>query len=391
MLLIVCGADDSVTLGWKLARVRARDLERSAPNMIRSQPHVRLDCVQLLRAVAALAVVTHHIRLFGNGAWGVDLFFVISGFIMCYVTEDSGRRFFAKRIIRVVPLYWSGTLAVYCVALVFPSLLDHTTADFADLIKSLFFIPFKKGQNTVPVLFLGWTLNYEMLFYLLFSLSMALSHKRRAVVASALLIAIAAAGQWLPYHSVPFRFFSRPIILEFAFGMICYELFTGNPGHRMQNRPVASRVLWTLAGGIFIACMPLATVFAPFEDPVIRSGLLAALSFYCVLYGLSGVKLPWSVVIIGDASYSLYLFHPYVIQLFTKMSGAFSGTGALAYFMAAVVIFLCCILSVISYKFLERPITEFLRKRFVDRSAPSDAPGAPLHSIDAAQCPASEK
>jgi exopolysaccharide production protein ExoZ len=359
--------------------------------MIRSQPHARLDCVQLLRAVAAVAVVTHHIRLFANGAWGVDLFFVISGFIMCYVTEDSGRRFFAKRIIRVVPLYWGGTLAVFCIALAFPSLLEHTTADFVDLLKSLFFIPFKKGHNTVPVLFLGWTLNYEMLFYLLFSLSMALSHQRRAVVASALLIAIVVAGQWVPDHSVPLRFFTRPIILEFAFGMICYELFIGTAGHRMRSRTVVSRALWTLAGGIFIACMPLATIFAPFEDPVIRWGVLAALSFYCVLYGLSGVRLPLGVVIIGDASYSLYLFHPYVIQLFTKMSGAFLGTGPAAYFMAAVVIFLCCALSVISYKYLERPITEFLRKRFVDPPAPSHAPGARLQSIDATQCPASEK
>jgi exopolysaccharide production protein ExoZ len=359
--------------------------------MIRSQPHARLDCVQLLRAFAAVAVVTHHIRLFGNGAWGVDLFFVISGFIMCYVTEDSGRRFFAKRIIRVVPLYWAGTLAVFCVALVFPSLLDHTTADFVDLLKSLFFIPFKKGHNTVPVLFLGWTLNYEMLFYLIFSLSMAVSHKRRATVASVLLIAMVVAGQWVPDHPVPLKFFTRPIILEFAFGMICYELFIGTPVQRVQNRSLASRLLWTLAGAVFITCMPLATIFAPFEDPVIRWGVLAALSFYCVLYGLSGVKLPPALVIIGDASYSLYLFHPYVIQLFTKMSGAFSGSGPVAYFMAVLVIILCCVLSVISYKYLERPITEFLRKRFVDRSALSGAPGVRLHSIDTTQCPASEK
>ncbi len=350
--------------------------------MIRSQPHAHLDCVQLLRAVAAVAVVTHHIRLFGNGAWGVDLFFVISGFIMCYVTENSGRSFFAKRIIRVVPLYWAGTLAVFCIALVYPSLLDHTTADFVDLLKSLFFIPFKKGHLTVPVLFLGWTLNYEMFFYLIFSLSMAVNHKRRAVVASVLLVAIVFAGQWVPDHPVPFRFFSRPIILEFAFGMICYELFTSTARHRMRNRSIASRLLWTLAGAIFIVCMLLATNFSPFEEPVIQWGVFAALSFYCVLCGLSGVILPVWVVAIGDASYSLYLFHTFVIQLFTKFTGAFSGTGALAYFMAVMVIVLCCVMSVLSYKYLERPLTEFLRRRFVDRAVATDA---------GVQCPASEK
>jgi peptidoglycan/LPS O-acetylase OafA/YrhL len=173
--------------------------------------------------------------------------------------------------------------------------------------------------------------------------------------------------------------------------MICYELFVGSAVHRMRNRTNASRLLWTLAGAIFIACMPLATIFVPFEDPVLRWGILAALSFYCVLYGLSGIKLPAGVVIVGDASYSLYLFHPYVIQLFTKMSGAFSGSGVLAYFMAVLVIVLCCVLSVISYKYLERPITEYLRKRFIDRPALCDAPAVRLHSIDTTQCPASEK
>jgi exopolysaccharide production protein ExoZ len=391
MLLIARRFDDSVTHGGKFAVACVYGLKRSSVNMIRSESHVRLDCVQLLRAVAAVAVVTHHIRLFGNGAWGVDLFFVISGFIMCYVTEDSGRHFFAKRIIRIVPLYWGGTLAVFCVALFFPSLLDHTTADFVDLLKSLFFIPFKKGHNTVPVLFLGWTLNYEMFFYVVFSLSMALNHKRRAVIAIALLTAITVAGQWVPGHPVPLRFFTRPIILEFAFGMICYELFTATAEQRMRNRSGASRLLWTLAGAIFIACMPLATVISPFEEPVLRWGGLAALSFYCILHGLSGVKLPRGIVVVGDASYSLYLFHPYVIQLFTKMSGALSGTGPAAYCMAVLVILLCCVLSVISYEYLERPITEFLRKRFLGGPAPSDAPAGHIHSVAATRCPASEK
>ena len=336
----------------------------------------RLDSVQMLRAVAAVAVVTHHISLFANGQWGVDLFFVISGFIMCYVTADSGRHFFTRRIIRVVPLYWAGTLAVFCVALLWPQLLHNTTAKITELVESLFFIPFKKGDKINPVLFLGWILNYEMFFYLLFAASMAVTHRYRALVCSLLLIAIAGIGQLVHFGPVPLRFWSRPIILEFAFGMACYTLLMRTAIGGAQVRTVASRVIWTAAGALFLACMPFATYLAASQDPPIRWGILAALAFYCIVYGLWGVRLPRVPVLIGDASYSLYLFHPYVIQIFTKILGAFEGRGVYAYCMALLVIVSCCALAVLSYQYLEKPASELLRRRFVDRGprAPATLP-----------------
>jgi peptidoglycan/LPS O-acetylase OafA/YrhL len=344
-----------------------------------SSARVRLDSVQMLRAIAAVAVVTHHISLFANGQWGVDLFFVISGFIMCYVTADSGRRFFAKRIIRVVPLYWAGTLAVFCVALVWPQMLHNTTASIPDLVKSMLFIPFKKGDRINPVLFLGWTLNYEMLFYLLFAASMSVSHRYRALVCSALLLAVAVLGQLVHFDSVPLRFWSRPIILEFAFGMACYTLLMRTAVGGSRSRTPAARAAWTVAGGLFLACLPVATHLAASQDPPVRWGILAALGFYCIVYGLWGVKLPRAPVLLGDASYSLYLFHPYLIQIFTKILGAFEGRGLYAYCMTLVVILLCCGIAVVSYQYLEKPASEFLRRRFVDRP-PRALPPLPARS-----------
>jgi exopolysaccharide production protein ExoZ len=342
------------------------DAASDAADRVRELPAMRLDSVQMLRALAALAVFTHHIRMLANGAWGVDLFFVISGFIMCYVTERSGEHFFAKRLIRVVPLYWAGTIAVFCVALAMPDMLKNTTANLVDLAKSLAFIPFRKGTETTPVLFLGWTLNYEMFFYLIFALSMAASHKYRAVISAALLIVIVMLGQSLPIESVPLRFFSRPIILEFAYGMLCYALLMRSPMRASARRPVATRLPWMVAGALLIACMPLATLWSVRWDESIRWGIPAALAFYCVVYGLYGVRLPRGVVIIGDASYSLYLFHPYVIQIFTK-AGAFSGGGALAYTMAAVAMGLCIGLSILSLNHLEKPTSDYLRRHIIDR------------------------
>lgn len=330
-----------------------------------SQVKERMDCVQLLRGVAAVAVVTHHIPLFRNGAWGVDLFFIISGFIMCYVTEESGRGFLTKRIIRVVPLYWAGTIGAFCVALVAPQFLNNTTANGVHLLKSILFIPFLKGREVQPVLFLGWTLNYEMFFYGLFALSMALSHKYRALIASVLLLVVVAIGYVVTFEALPLRFFTRPIILEFVLGMLCYGLFRKTMTIRAQERSATVRTVWSVLGVALIACMPLATVLAPDENRVIVWGIPAALAFIFVVQGLSGVRLPRSLVLIGDASYSLYLFHPYLIHALGKFFPALYVRNAQGYLMACMALLLCCGLAVLSYWYVERPVTEALRRRFV--------------------------
>ena len=99
----------------------------------------KIDNIQVLRFLAAFSVMMVHLPIFGFGSWGVDIFFVISGFIMMYVTEFNERNFLIKRIIRIVPLYWILTLGVFSVAFFFPDLLNNTTASLDHLIKSLFY------------------------------------------------------------------------------------------------------------------------------------------------------------------------------------------------------------------------------------------------------------
>jgi peptidoglycan/LPS O-acetylase OafA/YrhL len=128
----------------------------------------KIEVIQVLRFLAAFSVMMVHLPVIGFGIWGVDIFFVISGFIMMYVTENNQKNFLVKRIIRIVPLYWILTLGVFSIAIFYPDLLNNTTANFEHLIKSLFFIPFdKNGSGHFPILFLGWTLNFEVIFYIL--------------------------------------------------------------------------------------------------------------------------------------------------------------------------------------------------------------------------------
>jgi len=333
----------------------------------------RLDSVQLLRAIAAIDIVVFHTPFYALiGSWGVTLFFVISGFIVCYVTETTGVHFMQKRILRIVPLYWAGTLCVFGIALAMPSLVQNTTTDVGSLLKSLAFIPFYKGQIIQPVLFLGWTLNFEMFFYLLFAISVRLSHRYRAVICSVLIIGIVVAGQLFSVDVVVWRFFTQPIILDFILGMFCFTVLKAAGFGRSHRRRFASKVAFTGLGTAFLVSMPLsigqgsgATNLTPGVAGGIELGILSALALCSFVYGLSGVVLPRPVVLIGDASYSLYLFHPYVIQLFGKVFRAFDSDTTAAHLSGLLAIVLCCVLAVLLYRYVERPVTRYLRRRLL--------------------------
>src|SRR5262245_34357477 len=191
-----------------------------------SAAHERLDSVQALRAIAAVVVVCNHIPAIQNGAYGVDLFFVISGFIVCHVAAADPGRFMAKRLIRVLPVYWLCTIALFALAGFAPQLMGATRADWTELAKSLFFVPYLKGSGHVyPLLYLGWTLNYEMMFYLLFALSLVVAPKRPQWVAVPLLLGLFALGQLVTFDSVPLRFWTGPIVIEFVFGIAAYGIW----------------------------------------------------------------------------------------------------------------------------------------------------------------------
>jgi peptidoglycan/LPS O-acetylase OafA/YrhL len=177
--------------------------------------------VQALRGLAALLVVFVHldnlllaIGLSTFGGAGVDIFFVISGFIMVYTTADrhvTPWSFMADRIARIVPIYWLITLAVFCIALVSPMLLQATRADWNELVKSLFFIPFTKADGVVaPMFYVGWTLNYEMFFYLLFALGLAFpSNRAGAVAVICCLVCLVGAGLVGQPQNVFGKFYSK--------------------------------------------------------------------------------------------------------------------------------------------------------------------------------------
>ncbi len=198
---------------------------------------LHFDSIQALRGLAALFVVFQHIRFLNFGAFGVDIFFCISGFMIMFTTEKSTKYFFRKRLIRILPLYYLMTLVTYLSLLLFPSMFQQTRHNLSYLVKSLLFIPFDIGGGIIqPLVRIGWTINCEMLFYLLFFIAFHISMKYRGLICSAFLAVLVGAVQifaplissWQSpiggLLSPVLIFYGDPVMLEFIFGILAYYL-----------------------------------------------------------------------------------------------------------------------------------------------------------------------
>ena len=121
-----------------------------------------------------------------------------------------------------MPIYYLLTFAVFSIALITPGLLAATKSDTFQLVKSLLFIPFYKSNGAIqPILFVGWTLNYEMLFYVLFAIGLLFkSYENGFKFVLCILTTLTVAGAITSYENVFLRFYTSPMMMEFAFGML---------------------------------------------------------------------------------------------------------------------------------------------------------------------------
>lgn len=323
-----------------------------------------LESIQALRAIAATSVILVHIPFIGKGAFGVDIFFVISGFIICYISSLNSESFLLKRVFRIVPLYWLGTFGVFLLALVVPALLNATTANLPNLAKSLFLVPYRREDGAVfPVLFLGWTLEYEMLFYLVFGLALAFFKRWASLAASLLLIVVAVAGRlFQPSSTIP-RFYSNPIILEFVLGMAVFAIWK-------RYRSSFTRLPVAAALAVSVCCytyLYLVESYVGRNSRLFLQGLPSVVIVLCLLALESRIRFPKWLLVVGDASYSLYLFHPYLIQLVDKKIVALSVLTPISLVVSAGAILACFLLAIVSFRMVERPSNEFLRRHFIKR------------------------
>jgi exopolysaccharide production protein ExoZ len=336
-----------------------------------------LPNIQLLRAVAAYLVVFVHLSellpetpittfLHDKGYSGVDLFFVISGFIMVYSTSRkkiSASQFLLNRITRIIPLYYSTTLIVFGIAITFPLIFQNTSPDFYALLKSLTFVPFEKSPGRIyPLYYLGWTLNYEMFFYMIFALSLSFWYEMRVVLCATVILGLVLVGRYIgdPSNVISY-FYSQPIMLDFSLGMIL-ALLRDQISAAMRGSPVLPWL--TLSFGIvtLLTASSLLTIAPPFYAPptntFVTFGLPAALIAMAAI-GLHDVKTrgqPWQFFQeIGDASYSIYLSHFFIVGALTAFANHIHLPTTLRIILALITIPLTAIVGICLFHFFERP------------------------------------
>jgi len=330
-----------------------------------------------LRAFAALCVVYFHITSDAGlnlpiniGTRGVDIFFVISGFIITYVSTKNSEQFFARRLIRIVPFYWAATLGVFAIAVVFPNLFHNTRADVVQLLCSLFFLPRETTYaGLFPTLILGWSLNYEMYFYALFALSLKLSKTAAPIICSLLITAVLVVIDLVGTSNPSINFYARPIVFEFVLGVAAFYLFTWIC---QQAWATANRTLGisTLVGVMLISCVVLAVGehYKGFGAPrEVAAGIPAffLVTSAILLERLYGLLIKNRIVyLIGESSYILYLIHPYVV--YGVLRTMFRDTSQLGgWTIAALIVLLLAVSSAVAvaiHLIFERPVMDYLRR-----------------------------
>ena len=339
----------------------------------------KLNNIQVLRAFAAGAVVVFHtgftfpyMRPFGS--FGVDVFFVISGYIMARILDPANGSgsdfFFRRRVLRIVPPYWFFTILLYLAALRVPQLMGSTRADAVDLFKSLFFIPFTKGSGLIqPLLFVGWSLNYEMFFYVALAIGLLFSKRRGVWIGGGLVLAVMLACMPLAAQSVLARFYSRDISLEFLLGILSYYLCRAIPSNKARGLRWPALVVCLASAALLIATQAIFPLDS-FPFNVSRVLTLGTFSFLLVTAASLLSQGDWDthaawLVLIGDASYILYLIHPYCEYSLDRILAPHlhwlkrdTATGALAGVTFSILV------AVLLHFYGERPMVRFLNRNF---------------------------
>lgn len=364
--------------------------------------------IQGMRAIAALIVVSAHIlqniapmgthwaRTFFSvvGGTGVDIFFVISGFIIYHVMRRSidgmdrvgkGRAvytFAMRRFIRIYPLYWI-VFGTSCLVMTWaPPTAPPPHEPLFQLLALIGNLPNFR-------VYVAWTLTFEVYFYAVVALSLLL-FARRAMVGLTIWFAMVGGatvvGLWLPLGK-PLDFMLSPIVLEFLLG-IAVAVLVDRGFHRFHGALLVGAFIWMAIGLVFL--WPslfelnmahwgrLVATTRSFAFHVAGGGIPAAI----FIYGLVVLEIrkrwimPRVLQYLGNASYSIYLWHAVVFtaaaEVFVRLGwvGVVSSTELIA-LMVVIALGMALGIALLSYHFLEKPLLRLLGQWFLGQGVSS--------------------
>jgi exopolysaccharide production protein ExoZ len=382
--------------------------------------------IQFLRAFAAIAVVLYHTdyRFPSNihtEFQGVAMFFVISGFLIPLVAKKESCFVFLKhRILRIVPLYWIATvggtiwfseslqtrtnwilfaivlalISTKTIAKLSQKLIEYTfvikiglgilflltchliyksvsvlPSDHINFILgSMFFVPMRHvydQQLLSPLLGVGWTLNIEVFFYIVFAFSMMLSKRLATLLTTFILLAVRYLFLQKICVSDACKLYANDYILFFIYGMILFHLFELAEKYKIVPSVKASLSLVLLATTFLILTNITPSLISGLGILAFVIGFGPALAVGAALMcHLSNLKIKWEwILILGNASYAIYLFQSHFIETFRALSSEYPMLTINTTSGMLVVLVVCCLGSVTIHTYIEKPIMKVLHPK----------------------------
>jgi peptidoglycan/LPS O-acetylase OafA/YrhL len=340
--------------------------------------------IQVLRCLAALAVVLHHLQLrlhddVGGpvfsfaGRAGVDVFFVVSGFIMFHTTRNNDRtvfQFWTDRAIRIAPMYWLVTWLVVGLFLLNLHPIDLEAISAKDLLADMMFLPnYRADGDAYPILDVGWTLNYEIYFYALFGLTFFLRSQVAALgVLSAWFVGTSLIGAFGPPLPHFLDFYFEPLTLEFAAGGALALLYRRDiPMPAAAGKYLGAAV--TVLGFFLVGATSVAWGEYVNWDPALRTlafGIPAVLIVAgALMLERSGVSIRNPMLLmLGAASFSIYLIHQLALQyVLVPLEQVFPAPGPIGLVLLALAGFTAAVLAGVAlHVWIEKPLTGYLHK-----------------------------
>jgi len=355
---------------------------------------MKLKSLQSLRALAVLLVVYAHsidlqmiystsfqqnfFHLENFGAVGVDIFFIISGFIISYIAygyygKKKSFGFISKRFIRVNPIYYIVSVLIILRFSIHPGLtFRFPSISQSALLKTLIILPITDKSSWIsPVLFIGCTLSFEWLFYIMHSSLIFLKIKNKLLSLFSIITSLVIAGIIVKAHDARFVFITNPLLLEFLLGaIICWIYFFIHIGKYVSYLLILSALAW-YGGEILFGFGGIS------EMGCTINAECSAMRVW--LWGLPSAMLVCGVVfaekngylnklwknslfqIIGDSSYSIYLTHTIVFSILVSI---YNRTGIFLNSDISVIAQLATgtIVGILFYRFVEAPLLKFLKE-----------------------------
>ena len=336
-----------------------------------------IKSIQILRAIAALSVVYVHCTISkdyyfpATGLFGVDIFFIISGFIIAFVVTRDVNQFMIKRVFRIYPMYLLATLGSAFVLIVAPNIFNTMTITWAGFIKSLFFIP--DPEKGSPILGQGWTLRFEMFFYFAMYLSLLFvkNKKYSSYVCIAFIVIFLSGFQIIKPNNYMLNYFNNGLLFEFVYGVLlfkCYEYVKAKKYKVNNVLKISMSMLMAIIGYgsmVFFDITHIHVTGLRHIDYGIPSLLLAA-ALLTLENNIKDTKVMRGVVKIGEASFVMYLVHYHIVIFFSRciFNNIISAKNIFIIELVkiAIAFIMTIIISIIIYEGIDKPIQKQLKK-----------------------------